>query len=361
VSPSGAQWPSVGAVVVNFNGADRILRCLRALERQERRPDPIVVVDNGSSDGSPERIREAFPGVELLDLGHNRGLSAARNAGLRRLSTDLVLSVDADVYLEPDCLRRLATTFERERPAVVCPRIRLLPEREVVQADGAEVHFAGTMILRHGYRAAAGTDAETTDVGACPGGCLLADRRVLLDAGAFDELFFFYFEDLELSLRLRGRGLRLLCEPAAVVFHDRGAGTPGLAFRGRGPYPGRRAYLTVRHRLLILLTHYRWRTLVVLAPALALYETASLIKSLIEGWAIEWARAWLWVLGHPRAVRQRRLGAHAARKLRDRELFVGGPLPLAPGLLRTRSARVAVGALSAVLDGYWRLVRRWIG
>jgi GT2 family glycosyltransferase len=352
---------TVGAVVVNFNGADRVLNCLRALQRQDRRPDPIVVVDNGSSDGSPERIREDFPDVELLELGRNRGLAAARNVGLRRLSTDLVLSVDADIYLEFDCLRRLATTFELERPAVVCPSIRLLPERDVVQADGAEAHFAGTMVLRHGYGAADSTKAATTEVGACPGGCLLVDRRAVLEAGGFDELFFFYFEDLELSLRLRGRGLRLVCEPAAVVFHDRCSGTPGLAFRGRGPYPPRRAYLTMRHRLLVLLIHYRWRTLLVLAPALGLYETASVVKALIEGWTLQWVRAWLWILGHPGAVLERRRSAQTARTLRDRDLLVGGALPLAPGLLRTRAGRVAVGILSTVLDGYWRLARGWIG
>jgi GT2 family glycosyltransferase len=352
---------AIGAVVVNYDGGDRVLRCLHALKGQSLALARIVVVDNGSSDGSAEEIARRFPDVELVRLGANRGLPAARNVGLARLATPLALLADADVYLDPDGAERLERARERSGAAVVCPRIVLHPEDDVIQADGATVHFVGTLGLRHGGARLAGASAASELVGASPGGCMLVERATVLEAGGFDESFFFYFEDLEFSLRMRARGHAIACEPAAVARHDRRSGTEGLAFRGRGAYPARRAYLTMRNRLLTVLVHYRARTLAVLAPALLAYEVASLALAVARGAGREWARAWLWQARHAGAIRERRRRAQRLRVRPDRELLAGGPLPLAPGLLRSRVERAAVGALSRALDAYWRLVGGWIG
>ena len=190
---------------------------------------------------------------------------------------------------------------------------------------------------------------------------MLLNRTEVLAAGGFNEAFFFYFEDLEFSFRLRGLGYALFCEPAARVYHDRGEGTVGLSFRGQGAYPSRRVYLQTRHRLMTMLIHYRTRTLIVLAPALLGYELAQLGVVLLRGWVKAWARAWLSILGNAGHIRQQRRRSQAQRRVEDKDILVGGPLPLAPGFIRTRLASVAVTILSAALNSYWRLARRWIG
>jgi GT2 family glycosyltransferase len=189
---------------------------------------------------------------------------------------------------------------------------------------------------------------------------MLLDRRALLKLGGFDEFFFFYLEDLELSLRLRAAGLRILCEPDAVIRHDRGDGTVGLSFRGHERYPWRRSYFSLRHRLRIILTYYRARTLLVLAPALLLYELASLVSTLRLGHGEAWSLAWASQFVHAREIRDRRRELARQRQRPDRELLRGGPLPLAPGFLRSREAVAAAGTLARALDLWWRLVRRWI-
>jgi len=353
--------PSISAVVVNFNGGTRTLNCLDSLMRQTWSPLRVVVVDNGSEDDSPRQIKDRFHDVELLELGENRGLPAARNVGLSHVTSDLVLLLDNDILLEPDCLERLVAAWDETRPTVVCPRIRLIPERDIIQADGAAAHFVGTMILRHGNRPVAEVSAVRSEVGACIGACYLLDRKRVVDAGGFDEIYFFYFEDLEIALRLRALGHAFLCEPAAVVFHDRGEGTAGLSFRGTGTYPARRGYLSIRHRLLTILIHYRLRTILLLLPALAAYELASLVLALTKGWGAAWLKAWLWQVRNAGIIRRRRRIAQRARVRNDRDLLVGGPLPLTPGLTRSRLAGSAVAVLSTVLDAYWRLVRQLIG
>jgi GT2 family glycosyltransferase len=352
----------VTAVVPSHNGGERLVRTIEALEQQTLPLAEIIVVDDASDDGTSARVAERFPCVRLIRLDANVGLSATRNTGLREARTDLVLMVDHDIYLAPECVERLVRGREKLGAVAACPRIRLFPECEIVQADGAEPHFVGTLGLRNGWRRASElSPAEAAYVGAVPGGCLLVQRSPVLEAGGFDELIFFYFEDLELSIRLRALGHRLAVVPAAEAYHDRGVGLPGLAFRGRGSYPARRLQLTLRHRLLVILVHYRVRTLLVLAPALILYELASLALALSRGLGGEWARAWEWEARHTSALVERRKRMQRGRVCGDREILVGGPLPLAPGLVRSRAAHAAVRCLGGGLNAYWRITRRLIG
>jgi hypothetical protein len=355
------EFLAVAAVVVNYNGGERVLRVVEALLRQSYPLADFVVVDNASTDGSPERVRQRFPQVRVLVQEDNKGLSTARNVGLRAVQAPLVLLLDHDVYVEPCAIREMVQAYLAEAPAVVCPRVRLLPERDIVQAEGAAVHFLGMMILRHDFAPVNEVPRERAIVDGCIGACMLVARDRVLAAGGFDELFFFYFEDLEFSLRLRARGLRFLCEPHAEVFHERGQGTPGLSFRGVGQYPKRRAYFTMRHRLLIVLMHYRWRTLLVLLPVLGLCEAATLAVAVRRGWLTEWASAWSWQFRNLRTVLRRRRVTQASRTLPDRQLLVGGPPPLSPGFVGSAVERRLVEAFSAIVNGYWSVARRWIG
>jgi GT2 family glycosyltransferase len=356
-----ASAPTLGAVVINYNGGHRILECLQALCRQTLALERIVVVDNGSEDGSPERIRERFEHVEVIELGDNQGLPAARNVGLAAVDSELVLLADSDIYLEPDALQRLVSARTETGVAVVCPRIRLIPERDVVQADGAAAHFVGTMVLLHAYTSVDRVPTQRRSVGGCIGACYLVDRRTVVEAGGFDETYFFYFEDLEFMLRLAARGESFVCEPAAVAFHDRGEGTAGLSFRGTGQYPLRRAYLSMRHRWLTILIHYRLRTLLILSPALAVYELAVAAFAISRGWTLPWLKSWAWHFKNLPLIMRRRRAAQASRVRRDRDLLVGGPLPLAPGVAEAPATRAGVAVLSGLLNGYWRVARHLIG
>lgn len=351
---------AISAVVVTHDGGERVLACLRALEAQTVPVVEILLVDNASSDGTPTRVAEEHPSVRVIALPENRGPGAARNLGLAAARGELVLWIDHDIYLAPDALERMLEA-KAELPAeIVLPRIRLHPEREIVQCDGGEPHAVGTLVLRNGFTPLeAIADHAPAYVNAAPSGCMLVERRAIEAAGGFDESFFFYFEDLELSLRLRLFGLRILCVPKAEAFHDRGAGS-ALAFRGRGAYPRERAYLLMRNRLRVVLTHYRLGTILALAPALLLYESASLALSLLHGWGGAWLAAWRWVLAHRREIAQRRRWIQARRRLPDSALLVDGPLPIAPGLLRSSLQRRLVELLGALAAGNWRLARRLV-
>jgi GT2 family glycosyltransferase len=353
--------PAVGVVIVNHNGGDRVLRVLAGLFRQRHPLGQVLVVDNASTDGTRARIREAYPSVLIIHLGSNQGIAIARNVGLSALTAPLALLIDHDVYVEDDCIEKLVRAYEEHGASVVCPRIRLLPERTVVQADGAALHFLGTQILRNGYQRTELGPAAGIQVDACIGACMLVDRRRVLEAGGFDEFFFFYFEDLEFSMRLRERGHTIWCEPSALVFHERGGGTPDLSFREAGHYPRARAYFTMRNRLISMLIHYRSRTLLILSPVLLLHEVACLVMAVRRGWPAEWLHAWGWVLRHRHEIGIRRRRMQQLRSVNDRELLVGGVPPLAPSFLRTAGERRVLGWYSTVVNRYWNFARGRIG
>jgi GT2 family glycosyltransferase len=352
--------PTVSAVVVNHNSGETILNTLRALIRQEYPLSGIIVVDNGSSADEVTRIREAFPQVKMIETGENLGPARARNLGLAQATGSLVLFLDDDVYLQEQALEKLVSALRQTGCVAACPRILLYPENSVIQCDGAGVHFVETLILRHSYRMSDQIPAERVQVNGFVTACLLIDRKTLAGLDGFDEDYFFYFEDLELSHRLRALGHTIFCEPQAVALHDRGQGTAGLSFRGAGDYPTRRAYLNLRQRWLTMLLHYQLRSFIILFPALFLYETAAFFETVRRGWLGLWFKAAFSLLSELPAILQRRQRWQRLRRLPDRDIITGGPLPFAPGFALSGRIAGAIKILNGLLNAYWDLAKSWL-
>jgi GT2 family glycosyltransferase len=351
--------PTVSATVTYHDRPQTIGRVLDALLAQTHPLERIVVVDNGSQPPL-EEARSVFKQISRVRIDGNTGLSQARNVGLQQLDSELVLIVDDDVYLAPNCLSLMVDALLETGAAAVCPRIVFHNGDAVVQCDGASIHFAGMLTLVNRGAAARSSPAVLHECIAFIGACFLIRRQLLMDLGGFDEDYFFYFEDLELSHRLRSQGHKFWCEPAAVALHDRGRGTPDLSFRGYGAYPLQRAFLNLRNRWLSMALHYEAHTLRVLAPALALYEMAAFAEVLRRGWLLQWIRAWRSLLGERADILRRRRRWKSTRVTADVHVLSGGPLPFAEGFSNSRFTAWAAGALSSVLDLYWIWARKWL-
>jgi len=194
---------AISVVVCNYQGAEHLPPCLEALRAQTLTPDEVIVVDNASTDGSVQLVRERFPEVRLVEMGENRGPCPARNRGLREAQNRLVLLVDNDAVLAPDVLAKLAAAL-RPGVALVQPRSVFASEPDRVHYDGGSFHYAGLFALRNFGRPLAQAEGSgTLEVDGAVSVVLLTDRDVVLAAGGFDEAFFILFEDLDLSYRLR--------------------------------------------------------------------------------------------------------------------------------------------------------------
>ena len=351
----------ITAVVCNYEGERYLPACLEAILEQTRAVDEVLVVDNDSQDGSLKLLRRAFPEVGVLEMGSNRGPCPARNAGMRQARNRWVLLVDNDAQLRPDALERLERAALSEPGCVaVQPRSVFASEPERVHYDGGSLHYAGLFSLRNFYAPLEEAQGEgTVAVDGFVSVALLVDRDVLLEAGGFDERYFILFEDLDLSLRLRGRGHVLLSAEDAICLHD--TGTEGISYRSGPDYPKRRAFLHSRNRGMVLLENLRWRTLVLAAPGLLLYELVWALFTLRSRTFGSWLSGKIAFLKQAPASLRKRRKVQAARSVPDRELLVGGPLTVAPQLRRPGLATWTLRWLDRELQGWWSLVRRWCG
>lgn len=227
--------PRLSIVVVSYNSAAHLEKCLRSLTNPPPQTDhEIVVVDNASTDGTPDYLRSRWPGIRLIDAGGNLGFARANNLGLRHTSGDLVLLLNPDTIAPAGAIDRLVEALDADPAAAIAgPRI--------VDAEGrAELSF-GKMIsplseLRqkilvkgHQYRLPVLSPlverltASTKYVDWVSGACLLIRRADLDAAGLFDERFFLYTEDVDLCAAVRASGRKVLFVATVRIVHARGA------------------------------------------------------------------------------------------------------------------------------------------
>jgi len=356
-NPNAGRVGPVSAVVVNYQGEPYLEACLRSLQALEDPVDEIVVVENGSTDGSLNILNTHFRSVVLLRMKENVGAATARNVGMRAAKHRFVLLVDNDVVLAPDTLTKLRAALEADPGlAMVQPRSVYKAEPTRVHYDGGSFHYAGLIALRNmGQPLSEAKGRGVTEVDVVISLALLADKKAVVDVGAFDEEMFILFEDLDLSYRLRAAGHRLAMVEDAVVLHD--SGTPGISFRG-GSYPERRVFLHSRNRWIHLAKNYRLWTLIVASPGLMIYELAWFAFALKQGTLGAWWRGKRAFFGHTRRLWQKRRKAARLRKVGDRRLLVGGPLTLSPGIAGGQG--LGARLLDGLLRAWWGLARWFV-
>jgi GT2 family glycosyltransferase len=346
--------------VVNYNGAGFIADALAAIGSEKRAADELIVVDSASSDDSTSFIRSLDYPLRLIELDTNLGPGVARNTGFRAAAHDLILFLDNDVVLNRGCTRLLAQALQEHGTALTAaPRVLYAADRSVVQYEGADCHFLGLMVPRCANRAAATcTDRSVATNNSLVTACFMIDRTLWDDDDLFDDSFFFSYEDHDFGVRSRVLGHQLLSVPPATVLH--GKGTEGLSYRPGVEISRTRAYCLIRNRWQVLSKNYSLRTLLILAPALIIYEIVQFGGAIRLGWLGLWCRAAWWNITHRRRLIERRRTIQAKRRTPDREIFEGGALPFTAGLARGRMDRAAVTCLNAVMSVYWRAARRFI-
>jgi hypothetical protein len=220
--------PRVSVVIPNWNGEAHLPRCLASLRRQSFQDFELILVDNGSVDDSLAVVRAMVPEARLLRFPDNRGFSVAVNAGIAAAQGAEIALLNSDVELDPGWLEVMVDTLDRY-PAMSALASKMVQARDRRRLDGIGL---GCLAGGIGYRIGShepdeGQYAVPVEVlGPCAGAALYR-RRVFEVAGVFDEDFFAYHEDVDLTLRSQWAGLRCLFVPAAMAYHVGGGSTGG--------------------------------------------------------------------------------------------------------------------------------------
>jgi GT2 family glycosyltransferase len=252
--------PLVSIVIVGWNSRADLAGCLPTLEAQTYAPFEIIVVDNASTDGTARWLGEAYPHIRLLRNARNRGFAYATNQGFAIARGDILIGLNPDTQVSPDWLFPLVEAVYRPGVGLVTPRIMLVQDRTRLNAYGNQISLTGiTSCLGLGELATDYQGAQS--VPAISGAAFAITRSRYEELGAFDPDYFTYYEDTELSWRVRLAGYDIVAVGQSVIYHNY---TPTLS-------PAK-LYWLERNRWWTLLKHLAPFTWLRLAPVLLLGE-----------------------------------------------------------------------------------------
>lgn len=350
---------AVSLCIINYNGAEHLRAAFLAVQEQEWPFAEILVIDNASKDASLEIARTMCPEAELVCLPQNLGPGAARNAGFRRAKNDFILFQDNDIRLCKETVAALTKHLHTHQCALlVTPRVLYAHDADIVQYESADCHFMGLMTTRHADAKAQELCVDPCTTTSMVSSCFLIDRERWMEEYLFDESFVFNLEDHDFGVRSCISGYSLWVQPQAQVLH--GTGTPGLSYRPGQATNEQRLYYLVLNRWIVISKCYATKTIVILFPALLVFEIMQFVWLLSRGSIRIWYRAIRAYWHSRKSVLDKRQFLQSIRRVADRDVLRDAPLPFTQIVRNGVIARQLVTIADYLIRGYWRLVRRWI-
>jgi len=219
-----ASLPAFSVIVVNWNSRADLEECLTSLEAQTFRDFEVIVVDNGSVDGSVEMVREKFRSVRLLPTGENLGFAEANNRGIELARSAWVMTLNNDACARPEWAAELKAAL-----ANAGERVGMIQCRMLFKSDPTRLNSTGIVLFANGtardrsFGEPAESATEPAEIFCATAGAALYRRRMLEETrssrGVFDRTYFMYAEDLDLGWRCRLAGWQALYCPTAIVVH----------------------------------------------------------------------------------------------------------------------------------------------
>jgi GT2 family glycosyltransferase len=299
--------PLVSVIIVHWNEAELLRNCLRSLERSDYPNLEIIVSDNHSTDDGVAMVRKEFPRVQVIANEDNLGFARGNNVGIRASKGVYVAILNADTIVEPTWIRLQVEALEAD------PTIGMCQGKMMLMREPGKINSVGMTLTREGLikhigdgEVDAGQHATQRPIFAVSGACAFCRRRMLDRIGLFDEDFFVYCEDWDLSWRAWIGGWRCVYVPDAVLHHFR-----NFTVEANSSLYWYLRYLNHRNRIWTLLKNASWPTLLTHSPSQLWYDLVMTGKGL-KAWLtrsrepVELKARWDALCRLPRMLRKRR-------------------------------------------------------
>lgn len=268
--------PQVSIIILNWNGKRFLKECLDSLRGQTFSDFETIVVENGSSDGSADYLRETYPWVRLVPLPENIGFAGGNNRALRECSGQFIVTLNNDTRLASGFLAALVSAAQTN-PSIGMVAAKMMNFFEKGRIDSVGVSVAGNGMGQNigvGEQDLGQYDLPADVFGPCAGAALY--RRSMLDqVGFFDASFFAYYEDLDLAWRGRLAGWRAVTAPDAVVYHVHSATSGKMT-----PFT---VYHVQRNKWFVLLKNWPASLLARYFPLIVAFDLAALVLAFLRG------------------------------------------------------------------------------
>lgn len=315
---------TVSVVVLNWNGKDVTPRCIQSLLNQTHTVDEILVIDNGSTDGSAELIEKKFGNkIRMLKQDTNLGFAGGVNVGIKQSKSDYVMLLNSDAECERDCIEKMLATAKVHRADIV--------QATILTNNGKNIDSVGDIYsiwgLPHpGMRDEPSSHRPQSDIPifAAAGGASMYHKSVFEEIGLFDEMFFAYYEDVDMSMRAQLRGKKIWLSSHGVVQH-----LMNYSFNKR---PGMGRELTIRNSIYLFWKNLPFPLICRVFPKFLYANWRMTAAAVIKGHPIRAIRAQVTALIHTPQLLLRRhyIQTHKVLSSYDFETLLSHEKPFRP-------------------------------
>jgi GT2 family glycosyltransferase len=331
--------PTISVIVLAYGSETYLAEAVDSALNSTGSETEVVVIDNGAR----EAVSQLTPDdrLRVAQAPCNLGFAGGCNYGARSARGETFVFLNSDARVGPSAIATLAEAAHSPGVGIAGGLVLLADEPQRVNSAGNPVHYLG-FVWAGGFGDCAPVHHEPRDITAASGAFFAVRREVWTTLGGFDEQFFAYHEDADLSLRCWQRGLAVRLYPAAMAWHH-------YEF-SRNPD---KLYLAERNRLLMVLTVYPGRLLRLILPMLLAFEIAVCCEALLEGWLGAKLRGWFWLIRNMRHVLRRRRVVQAESQVPLLDLVRLLCASVDPG---SASRPAMARAANVALEANWRLI-----
>lgn len=310
--------PKVFVVIVNYNGEqywEELFRSLQLVQPKTCAME-IIVVDNSATEKSINYFK-TIKSLHFLPQTHNTGFAGGNNTGMKYAldhGADYIYLLNQDTVVEPNFLDPIVSMVEVNRNVGAAQSLLLLwPEKSGTETKinswGNELHFLGFGFVGGLGHSLIEAPTKPKEITYASGAAVLYRASALKEVGLFDESYFLYHEDTDLSLKLRLQKYAIMLVPASHVFHKYKFGNSKSTY-----------FYLERNRFRLLLEFYKWPTLLLLVPAFLAMECGVMTFSFISGFWKQRLAAYFWLFKNIKMVMTKRKNIQAKRLILDKEL-----------------------------------------
>lgn len=312
--------PLVSIIIVNYNGLGLLKDCFNSLIKIDYPRWEVIVVDNGSKDGSVEFLEKykGLPSLKLISNDHNLGFAEPNNQGLKKADGDYVLLLNNDTRVKSDLLTKMIARMEKdEKIGVAQPKIYLMERDGYLDNTGSYLTATGFLEHEGCLEKDSPKFSQEKKVFATKGACMLIKREVINKVGLFDKDFFAYFEESDFCWRVWLAGYEVIYFPETYIFHKLGATSKNMNQLNIN-------YHSLKNRICSLLKNLQTRNLF---TVFTLHIAICIFLCLLYLFKAQWGKlkmvttAIFWNLIHLRATFSKRKYVQHVRVRSDMEIF----------------------------------------
>lgn len=273
--------PLVSVIVLNYNGKGHLEACLSSIKRTKYSNFEVILVDNGSSDGSVDLVRKKFKWTKIIANDENLGFAEGNNIGYENSRGKYIVLLNNDTSVDPMWLSEMVKILEKDKKIGACAcKVKLFYNRDLLNSAGIELDiygfaFSRGLPSRNNYEKDTGQYDKLEEVFSAYGAAMMVRRSVIEEVGLFNPDYKMWFEEVDFCWRLRLAGYKIFYTPKAVVYHKL------FSTRKIAVFSKNQKLFLERNRLRAMLQNYSLETLIKVLPFYFLLKSSEFLLYLI--------------------------------------------------------------------------------